>query len=42
MYMDLARQHYKNPLWTNRVGYVDWKKIHRWVLDDITIAKEAN
>lgn len=28
-----------NPLWTNRVGYVDWIKITEWVEGDITIAK---
>ena len=26
---------YKNPLWTNRVGYVDWKQLYRYVLKDI-------
>jgi len=39
MYAKLAKQSYKNPLWTNRVGYVDWDKIYRWVMDDLTIAK---
>jgi len=29
-----------NPLWTNRVGYVDWEKLNQWVADDILIAKE--
>jgi hypothetical protein len=29
---------YKNPLWTNRVGYVDWEQITEWVKDDIAIA----
>jgi hypothetical protein len=28
-----------NPLWTNRVGYVDWLKITEWVEGDIEIAK---
>ena len=41
MYMELAKKSYKNPIWTNRVGIVDWEKIYRWVLDDITIAKET-
>ncbi len=27
-----------NPLWTNRVGYVDWTRITEWVEDDIAIA----
>lgn len=26
----------KNPLWTNRVGHVDWKKNYKYVLYDIT------
>ena len=30
-----------NPLWTNRVGYVDWNDITSWVADDIKIAKEG-
>ena len=30
-----------NPLWTNRVGYVDWIKITEWVEEDIAIAKEG-
>lgn len=30
---------YKNPLWTNRVGYVDWAQITKWVEGDIAIAK---
>jgi hypothetical protein len=28
-----------NPLWTNRVGYVDWVKITEWVEGDIRIAE---
>ncbi|MEZ5039389.1 MAG: carbohydrate-binding family 6 protein [Saprospiraceae bacterium] len=28
-----------NPLWTNRVGYVDWIQITEWVKGDIEIAK---
>ena len=39
MYAELAKKSYKNPLWTNRVGYVDFDKIYRWVMDDLTIAK---
>jgi hypothetical protein len=30
-----------NPLWTNRVGHVDWVKITEWVKQDIEIAKDA-
>lgn len=26
---------YKNPLWTNRVGYVDWKNLYKYVVKDI-------
>jgi hypothetical protein len=29
-----------NPLWTNRVGHVDWLKITDWVAADIKIAME--
>ena len=29
-----------NPLWTNRVGYVDWENLKQWAADDILIAKE--
>lgn len=39
-YVDAALQQNINPLWTNRVGYVDWVKITDWVADDIKIAKE--
>ena len=41
MYAELAKKSYKNPLWTNRVGYVDFDQIYRWVMDDLTIAKGA-
>ncbi len=37
-YASLALEHHKNPLWTNRVGYVDWKKNYDYVLEDIRIA----
>jgi hypothetical protein len=47
--LELARQHwrqyterasaqYKNPLWTNRVGLVDWRELSDDVANDITIA----
>ncbi|TWU30581.1 carbohydrate-binding family 6 protein [Novipirellula artificiosorum] len=39
LYMDLAMKQYKNPLWTNRVGHVDWKKLYQEVLHDIEIVK---
>lgn len=38
-YTKTAMQQNINPLWTNRVGYVDWEKITDWVADDIKIAK---
>ncbi len=40
-YSEEAKKNYQNPLWTNRVGYVDWDKIYEWVLDDISEAKNA-
>jgi hypothetical protein len=40
-YAESALLQNKNPLWTNRVGYVDWIKITDWVADDIKIAKEG-
>ena len=30
---------YRNPLWTNRVGYVDWKELDGEVAHDIDIAR---
>ena len=38
-YTEIALQQNINPIWTNRVGYVDWVKIAKWVEDDINIAK---
>jgi len=35
-YASLALSHYHNPLWTNRVGYVDWRETYCYVLYDIT------
>jgi len=37
-YVDTATKQYKNPLWTNRVGYCDWKKLTEEVKRDIRIA----
>lgn len=34
-YASTALSRYKNPLWTNRVGYVDWKDLYNYVLKDI-------
>lgn len=38
-YTDNAGKAYKNPLWTNRVGYVNWDQINEWVAEDIEIAR---
>ena len=38
-YTKTAMEQNINPLWTNRVGYVDWVKITDWVAHDIEIAK---
>jgi hypothetical protein len=40
-YTETSMQQNINPLWTNRVGYVDWVKITDWVEDDIKIANEG-
>jgi hypothetical protein len=34
-YASTALARYKNPLWTNRVGNVDWRDLYRYVLKDI-------
>ncbi len=41
LYMDTAVTQYKNPLWTNRVGHVDWKQLYQHVLHDVDIAKKV-
>ncbi|NND31537.1 MAG: carbohydrate-binding family 6 protein [Saprospiraceae bacterium] len=38
-YTEAALAQNINPLWTNRVGYVDWKKIGEWVAYDIELAR---
>jgi hypothetical protein len=35
-YSSTSSTHYANPLWTNRVGYVDWKDIYNYVLKEVT------
>ncbi|WP_052670670.1 hypothetical protein [Draconibacterium sediminis] len=40
-YTEKALQQNINPIWTNRVGYVDWEKISEWVKHDIEIAKKG-
>ncbi len=38
-YTTASLEQNKNPLWTNRVGTVDWEDLTLWAADDITIAK---
>ncbi len=38
-YSDSAMNLYKNPIWTNRVGIVDWIKLTEEVKNDISIAE---
>jgi len=38
LYTSTALSQYKNPLWTNRVGYCDWQELFKEVLNDIKIA----
>jgi hypothetical protein len=40
-YTALAATSYKNPLWTNRVGIVDWNELTAEVANDITIARDS-
>lgn len=35
-YATIGLSNYHNPLWTNRVGYVDWKKNFQWALYEVT------
>ncbi|HUX59323.1 MAG TPA: glycoside hydrolase family 20 zincin-like fold domain-containing protein [Bacteroidales bacterium] len=39
LYSETAMQQNINPIWTNRVGNVDWIKTTEWVKKDIEIAK---
>ena len=34
-YASLALSNHRNPLWTNRVGHVDWRETYKYVLHDI-------
>ncbi len=38
LYAIVGLSKYKNPLWTNRVGYCDWYELFQYVLHDIEIA----
>ena len=40
IYTEYALQQNINPVWTNRVGHVDWVKTAEWVALDIEIAKD--
>lgn len=39
LYVSTARSQYKNPLWTNRVGYCDWNDLTKHVMHDIEMAR---
>jgi hypothetical protein len=41
LYVSTALKQYKNPLWTNRVGYCDWQSLTQEVLNDIKIAESS-
>ncbi len=41
LYTESAMEQYLNPLWTNRVGFVDWVKLTEEVKKDIETAKKA-
>ncbi|HEU4779160.1 MAG TPA: hypothetical protein VFS58_04680, partial [Steroidobacteraceae bacterium] len=38
-YTERSRGSYQNPLWTNRVGIVDWHELRAEVANDLTIAR---
>jgi hypothetical protein len=42
LYADMITGAYKNPIWLNRVGIVDWEKLNNEVLNDISIARSNN
>ena len=37
-YASTALGQYANPVWTNRVGHCDWRKLFEFVLDDVRVA----
>ena len=41
IYASTALGQYKNPLWTNRVGYCDWRELFDEVLNDVKIARDG-
>jgi hypothetical protein len=40
LYTKTAMEEHNNPIWTNRVGYVDWARLTKDVENDIAIAKK--
>jgi hypothetical protein len=40
IYTERASARYRNPLWTNRVGLVDWKELSDEVANDVAIASQ--
>jgi len=40
-YTERASAQYRNPLWTNRVGLVDWQELSGEVANDVAIASQA-
>lgn len=40
-YTELSAAHYRNPFWTNRVGWVDWAELNAEVARDIQIAHDG-
>ena len=40
-YTELSGALYRNPFWTNRVGFVDWEELNAEVARDIEIAREG-
>jgi hypothetical protein len=39
-YTTQAAAQYRNPVWTNRVGHVDWAQLTREVDQDVAIARQ--
>ena len=37
-YTERASAQYRNPLWTNRVGFVDWQELSGEVANDVALA----
>lgn len=39
-FVKTAKRSHKNPIWTNRVGYMDWEKMTKDVQRDIALARQ--